>query len=172
MDTRIGAARLESRVGDITRQDDLDCIVNAANAQLMPGGGVAGAVHRAAGPELADASRVLAPISPGQAVITPGFGLPNPHVVHCLGPVYGVDHPADRLLASCYRQALELAVDHGIRSIGFPAISTGAFGYPFEDAARVTRDVMRAELPGLTGVELIRFVFFSDADRRKFDGVW
>src|SRR5690606_41737019 len=91
----------------------------------MPGGGVAGAIHRAAGPGLAEECRPLAPIRPGQAVITSGYRLPNRYVIHCLGPVYGVDEPAADLLASCYRNGLRLAEERGIASVGFPAISTG-----------------------------------------------
>ena len=104
--------------GDITAQPDLDAIVNAANARLATGGGVAGAIHRAAGPQLARECAPLAPIEPGQAVLTGGHGLPNPHVIHCLGPVYGRDRPADRLLAECYRNALRLAEDAGLTSLG------------------------------------------------------
>lgn len=172
METRIGTTRVESIVGDVTRQDDLDCVVNAANAQLMPGGGVAGAIHRAAGPRLAEACASLAPISPGEAVITPGFDLPNRYVIHCLGPVYGRDHPADGLLAACYERALRLADREGIRSIGFPAISTGAFGYPPEDAAAVVRRAVQSVLAELSGLDLVRFVFFAEPDRRLFDSVW
>ncbi|MEX0730575.1 MAG: macro domain-containing protein [Aquisalimonadaceae bacterium] len=169
METLIGTTKVESVVGDITRQNDLDCVVNAANAQLMPGGGVAGAIHRAAGPQLAAACAPLAPIAPGEAVITPGFDLPNAYVIHCLGPVHGLDHPADRLLAACYENALRLAHREGIRSIGFPAISTGAFGYPPEDAAHVARRTVQSVMAELSGPELVRFVFFSESDRRLFD---
>jgi len=132
-----GDFTLEIVQGDITKQPDMEAIVNAANAQLMPGGGVAGAIHRAAGPELAEACRPLAPIRPGQAVITPGFRLPNRYVIHVLGPVYGRDVPSDQILAEAYRNALKLADEHGIRSVAFPAISTGVFGYPMEEAAEV-----------------------------------
>lgn len=151
--------------GDITSQPDLDAVVNAANAQLMPGGGVAGAIHRAAGPELARACEALAPIRPGQAVITEGFGLPNAHIIHCLGPVYGVDEPADDLLADCYRNAVELAEGHGLTSLGFPALSTGAFGYPMEPAARVAFTTLLRLAGRLSSVRRIRFVLFSDDDR-------
>ncbi|QIT54340.1 macro domain-containing protein [Aquisalimonas sp. 2447] len=164
--------RLEAVTGDITRQADLGAVVNAANAQLMPGGGVAGAIHRAAGPELAEACRPMAPISPGQAVITEAFGLPNRWIIHCLGPRYGIDEPADTLLADCYRNALRLAEERGIDSIAFPALSTGAFGYPFEDASRVALDSVDevlAELQQPPG--LVRFVFFSDNDREQFESV-
>lgn len=151
--------------GDIAGQSDLDAVVNAANAELRIGGGVAGAIHRAAGPGLERECRPLAPIRPGQAVITGGHGLPNRHVIHCLGPVYGVDAPADELLAACYANALKLAERHRIRSIGFPSISTGAFGYPVRAAARVAFAAILAALPGLASVKLIRMVLFDEADR-------
>ena len=132
--------------GDITRQEGFDAVVNAANAQLRPGGGVAGAIHRAAGPGLYEECRPLAPIKPGQAVITGGHGLPNRHVIHCLGPVYGVDTPSAVLLADCYRNALKVAEEHGLASLAFPAISTGIFGYPVAEAARVAMSAV-AEWP-------------------------
>ncbi|MFW5825564.1 MAG: macro domain-containing protein [Marinobacter sp.] len=162
--TRNGV-RFECIQGDITRQPDLDAVVNAANARLMPGGGVAGAIHRAAGPELARACEPLAPIRPGEAVITGGFGLPNDHVIHCLGPVYGEDEPSDALLADGYRNAVGLAEKQGLASIGFPALSTGAFGYPMEPAARVAFSTLLAQCDRLRSVRLIRFVLFSDQDR-------
>ncbi|SFR63421.1 O-acetyl-ADP-ribose deacetylase (regulator of RNase III), contains Macro domain [Marinobacter daqiaonensis] len=151
--------------GDITDQHDLDVIVNAANAELMPGGGVAGAIHKAAGPELARTCESMAPISPGKAVITRGFELPNGHVIHCLGPVYGRDEPSDELLADCYRNAVQLAEKEGLESIGFPALSTGAFGYPMEPAAEVAFETLLALSSELKKVRLIRFVLFKDADR-------
>lgn len=148
--------------GDIVRQPDLAAVVNAANAQLMPGGGAAGAIHRAAGPALAEECRPLAPIRPGEAVLTSGHGLPNPHVIHCLGPVYGVDRPSDRLLAECYRNALMLAEERALDSVGFPAISTGAFGYPMAEAARVAMEAIREALPALERLQQIRFVLADD----------
>lgn len=157
---------LECVRGDIARQEDLDAVVNAANAQLLPGAGVAGAIHRGAGPQLAEACRPLAPIRPGEAVITDAFNLPNRFVIHCLGPVYGRDEPSDELLAACYRNALHVADRNGVRSIGFPAISTGVFGYPTELAARVAFSAIAAELPALESLVVVRFVLFSDDDLR------
>jgi len=155
--------RLELVTGDITRQNDFDAIINAANAQLRIGGGVAGAIHRAAGPGLEEETRPLAPIEPGEAVITSGRELPNPHVIHCLGPVYGRDEPADELLASCYREALRLAEEHELESVAFPALSTGAFGYPMGEAAAVALRTILDAMPGLDSVGRIRFVLYDDA---------
>lgn len=150
--------------GDIADQPDIDAIVNAANAELRIGGGVAGAIHRAAGPGLEAECRPLAPIRPGQAVITGAHRLPNHHVIHCLGPVYGHDEPAAELLADCYRNALGLAEDAGLASIAFPAISTGAFGYPAEPAARIALGTVIAEAPRLKALKRVRFVLFDRSD--------
>jgi O-acetyl-ADP-ribose deacetylase (regulator of RNase III) len=152
-------------VGNIVAQPDIDAVVNAANANLLPGGGVAGAIHRAAGPGLAQECRPLAPVSPGQAVITGGHQLPNRYVIHCLGPVYGQDRPEDELLAACYRNALELADRHGLASVAFPAISTGAFGYPMEPAAEVALSTVLATIKRLESVRTVRFVL---ADQESF----
>ena len=150
--------------GDITSQDDVVAVVNAANAGLQSGGGVAGAIHRVAGPGLEEEARALAPIIPGDAVITSGHGLPNRYVIHTLGPVYGQDRPEAELLASCYRNSLALAEEHGIESVAFPAISTGIFGYPAEEAARVALGTVVHEAVRLEKVRLIRFVLFGASD--------
>jgi len=150
--------------GDITSQDDVVAVVNAANAGLRSGGGVAGAIHRAAGPRLEEEARPLAPISPGEAVITGGHGLANRYVIHTLGPVYGQDRPEAELLASCYRNSLALAEDYGIESVAFPAISTGVFGYPVEEAARVALGTVVDEAKRLEKVRMIRFVLFGEED--------
>jgi O-acetyl-ADP-ribose deacetylase len=164
-------ATLECVQGDIARQPDMETVVNAANAELRIGGGVAGAIHRAAGPELEKECRPLAPIRPGQAVITGAHNLPNRYVIHCLGPIYGIDEPADELLAACYRNALQLAEQNKIASIAFPAISTGVFGYPMEPAARVAFKTLIEMLPRLSSVKHIRFVLFHDADVRVHESV-
>lgn len=153
---------LELARGDIASQDDLQAVVNAANAQLKTGGGVAGAIHRAAGPGLAEEAAPMAPIKPGEAVITSGHDLPNDYVIHCLGPVYGQDKPEDELLAACYKNALQRAEENDIDSIGFPSISTGAFGYPMKDAARVALETIKEEIKGLESVKLIRFVLYGE----------
>jgi O-acetyl-ADP-ribose deacetylase len=150
--------------GDITGQNDITAIVNAANAQLRPGGGVAGAIHRAAGPGLEKECVPLGPIKPGKAVLTGGYQLPNRFVIHCLGPVYGIDKPEEKLLADCYQNALQLADREGIDSVAFPAISTGAFGYPAEEAAGVALNTIKGNLKRLECVRLIRIVLFSDKD--------
>ncbi len=150
--------------GDIAAQDGFDAVGNAANAALMSGGGVAGAIHSAAGPGLAEECRPLGPIRPGQAVITSGHGLPNPHVIHCLGPVYGRDVPSDELLAACYRNALLLAEENGLASLAMPAISTGIFGYPVHAAARVAFATIRDTAPKLENVRRFRFVLWSAED--------
>ncbi|HEV2438807.1 MAG TPA: macro domain-containing protein [bacterium] len=151
--------------GNIAAQPGIDAVVNAANAALRTGGGVAGAIHRAAGPGLEAECRPLAPIRPGHAVITGAHNLPNRHVIHCLGPVYGQDEPAGALLAACYRNALALAERHEVTSVAFPAISTGAFGYPMEAAARVALRTVIEEIPRLASVEHIRFVLHGAEDQ-------
>jgi O-acetyl-ADP-ribose deacetylase len=160
---RIDGIELELVVGDIAAQEGFDAVVNAANAELRTGGGVAGALHRAAGPGLEAEGRVLAPIRPGQAVVTSGHRLPNPWVIHCLGPVYGRDEPADELLASCYREALRIAEEKQLRSVAFPAISTGAFGFPAGDAARIALSTVLDAAPRLENVERVRFVLYDQA---------
>lgn len=131
------AQRMSVQIGDITRLA-VDAIVNAANERLLPGGGVCGAIHRAAGPELAAACRAIGRCPTGSAVITPGFGLPARHVIHAVGPVWqGGAAGEEALLRGCYTTSLTLAKEAGAREIAFPAISTGIFGYPLALAAPV-----------------------------------
>lgn len=155
---RLQGITIECLLGDIADQPDVDAVVNAANAELKPGGGVAGAIHRAAGPGLEEECRPFAPIGPGEALITAAHSLPNRHVIHCLGPVYGRDEPGEKYLAACYRNALRLADNNEVRSIAFPAISTGAFGYPVEEASQIAFAVIGQLIPELSKVSLIRFV--------------
>ena len=171
MRRQFGAVTIECVRGDITSQDDIEAVVNAANARLEPGGGVAGAIHRAAGPGLAEEARLLGPIEPGEAVLTNAYGLPNRWVIHTLGPVYGRDRPEAEFLAGCYRHSLTLAEENGIVSIAFPAISTGVFGYPVEEAARVALGTVREEAQSLERVRLIRFVLFGDRDLEVHESV-
>jgi len=153
---------IDLKKGDIANQPEAGAIVNAANAQLKIGGGVAGAIHRKGDPELEKLTRPLAPISPGEAVITEAPGLPNDYVIHCLGPVYGRDTPSDQLLANCYKHALQLAEENGIAVIAFPAISTGAFGYPTREAARVAFETVKEQADGLSSVKKVQFVLFDE----------
>jgi len=166
MKRKISGITIECIMGDISAQKDMTAVVNAANAQLRTGGGVAGALHKAAGPGLEEEGRALAPIKSGEAVITGGHQLPNRYVIHCLGPVYGIDSPEDMLLGNCYSNALQLADQHRIDSIAFPAISTGIFGYPIEEATQVTFRAIKKFLPKLIYVKHIRFVLY---DRNALD---
>ena len=164
MQRTVHGVTIEVVRGDIASQEDVAAVVNAANAQLRTGGGVAGALHRAAGPGLAEECRPLAPIEPGETVITGGHDLPNEYVIHTLGPVYGSDRPEDELLTNCYRNSLALADERGIESIAFPAISTGAFGYPLEEATEVALRTVLEAADTLNSVRRIRFVLFSDRE--------
>lgn len=171
MGKTISGVTIECVKGDIAKQPDITAVVNAANAWLKPGGGVAGAIHRAAGPGLEEECRSLAPIKPGQAIITGGHNLPNKYVIHCLGPRYGIDKPEDKLLADCYRNALKVADEHKIDFIAFPAISTGIFGYPIEEAAEVALKTVKEVIPTLKHVKKIRFVLHSDRDLKVHEKV-
>lgn len=162
MKKEINGKTIEIVKGDITRQSDMEAVVNAANAQLLPGGGVAGAIYSAAGPELAKESEPLGPIHPGEAVITRAYNLPNQHIIHCLGPVYGMDKPEHILLANCYINSLRLADRKGIGSIAFPAISTGAFGYPVEAAAVVSLNSIVSQITYLNNIKVIRMVLYDE----------
>jgi O-acetyl-ADP-ribose deacetylase (regulator of RNase III) len=159
-----GNVQLEAVKGDITAQPDIAAIVNAANAHLRTGGGVAGAIHRSAGPGLAEEAAQFAPIKPGEAVITGAHQLPNKFVIHCLGPVYGVDKPEAKLLADCYRNAIRIAEEKNIDSIAFPAISTGAFGFPFGEATDIVAQIMEEVCPQAKNLQKVRFVLFSNKD--------
>jgi O-acetyl-ADP-ribose deacetylase len=146
--------------GDITKLH-VDAIVNAANTSLLGGGGVDGAIHRAAGPELVEACHKLHGCETGSAKATPGFRLPAKWVFHAVGPVWnGGNHGEDELLAGCYRRALELAREHDVRSIAFPAISTGIYGFPAERAAGIAVNTVRTHVEA-SGVELVNFVCFD-----------
>ncbi len=156
-------ARIDILQGDLTDQA-VDAIVNAANRKMLGGGGVDGAIHRAAGRRLLDACRQVPEVRPnvrcptGEARITPGFDLPARHVIHAVGPVYrGVPRDAE-LLASTFRASLALAVEHALRSIAFPAISCGVYGYPVDEAAAVSAEVVHERVWAL---DEVRFVLFS-----------
>jgi O-acetyl-ADP-ribose deacetylase len=159
---------LTAKVVDITTLD-VDAIVNAANESLAPGGGVCGAIHRAAGPELARACAVIGRCPTGEARITPGFRLPARYVIHAVGPVWhggGEGEPA--LLASAYRSAMRLASEHGLRSIAFPAISTGIYGYPLERATTVAVGAVRESAEPESTVERVVFACFTPEVERAY----
>lgn len=162
--------RIELERGDITAMA-VDVIVNAANSALAGGGGVDGAIHRAAGPELKAASLAQAPCPTGEARITPGFRLPARFVVHTVGPVWsGGGHEEAALLARCYTRSLDLAAEAGARSIAFPAISTGVYGYPREAAARVAVDAVRGWVEAHPDAfDRVVLVAFSAEDERALD---
>ncbi|MEJ2293046.1 MAG: O-acetyl-ADP-ribose deacetylase [Deinococcales bacterium] len=156
--------RIEIVRGDITRLQ-VDAIVNAANSSLLGGGGVDGAIHRAAGPELLAECRTLGGCPTGDAKMTGGYRLPAKHVIHTVGPVWnGGDAGERELLASCYRRSLGLAGAAGLRSVAFPSISTGVYGYPIEQAARVALATVRAFLERHALPERVVLVCFSAAD--------
>ena len=162
-------ARIEAAHGDITRER-VDAIVNAANQTLLGGGGVDGASHRAAGPELREACRALGGCPTGESRITPGFRLPARYVIHTVGPIWrGGDHGEADLLRGCYRSALALAEAEGLASIAFPCISTGAYGYPPEEAADIAVSSVRDRLRDSGSVRLVRFVCFSNGDLLTYD---
>ena len=163
--------RVEVVEGDITRQE-VDAIVNAANESLLGGGGVDGAIHRAAGPQLLEECRPLGGCPTGSAKITAGHELPAKHVIHAVGPVYrGGTRGEPELLAGCYRTAMQLADEHGCRSIAFPAISCGVYGYPMADAARIAFTTVVEELARRPTIECARFVLFGQPAFETFERV-
>jgi O-acetyl-ADP-ribose deacetylase len=166
--------RVWLKVGDLTTEA-VDAIVNAANSSLLGGGGVDGAIHRAGGPEiLAECRRIRETQYPGglptgEAVITTGGRLPARHVIHTVGPIYGHHHGEDaRLLAACYANAIALAAANGLHTLAFPAISTGVYGYPKEEAARVALAAIDLALESHAAIREVRLVFFSERDARIF----
>jgi O-acetyl-ADP-ribose deacetylase len=174
-----GTGRIELTRGDITREP-ADAIVNAANSSLMGGGGVDGAIHRAGGPAILDECRRIVdahgPLPAGDAVITSGGLLPARRVIHTVGPRWrGGEHGEAATLARCYRTSLALAAREGLSSVAFPSISTGAYGFPVDEASVVALEAVADALRAGSPVRLVRFVLFSDADlevyRRALDGL-
>jgi len=156
-------AKIEIRQGDITRLA-VDAIVNAANTKLLGGGGVDGAIHRAAGPQLLAECRTIGGCPTGEARITGGYNLPARHVIHTVGPVYGGKPQDSQLLTNCYSNSLKLAVENNLTTIAFPAISCGVYGYPIEDACKIAVDTSCAFLKHHPSLQKIIFILFSEND--------
>ncbi len=160
--------RVEIVEGDITKLS-VDAIVNAANKSLLGGGGVDGAIHRAAGPALLEECRTLGGCDTGQAKITGGYNLPSRYVIHTVGPVWkGGDHGEDELLANCYRNSLKLAVENGLRTIAFPSISTGVYGFPIDRAAPIAINTVKEFLEKEESIDKVIFVTFGERDYRIY----
>lgn len=170
MIVKVNESTLELVVGDITKQDT-EAVVNAANKRLAPGGGVAGAIHRGAGPELWEECKKLGGCETGEARITRGYRLPASYVIHTVGPVYSGSSNDAKLLESCYRESLRLAEGRGIKSVSFPAISTGVFGYPIEDAAKIALKTVLDTLRKTRKIELVRFVLHDSSALRVHEKV-
>ncbi len=164
-------SRIKILQGDIT-QLDVDAIVNAANPSLLGGGGVDGAIHRAAGPQLLEACRPLRGCHTGDAKITEGFRLPARYVIHTVGPVWhGGQQGEEDLLASAYRRSLELAAEHNLRTIAFPSISTGAYGFPFEEATTIALREITKFLDANSLPEEVTLVAFSKGDYNRMKSI-
>lgn len=156
---------LELFKGDITKQET-EAIVNAANKELAPGGGVAGAIHRAAGPELWNECKDLGGCETGEAKITKAYGLQAKYIIHTVGPIYSGSEADPKLLAACYKNSLKIAENKGINSISFPALSTGAFGYPTQKAASIAIKTIIEYLEKGSKIELVRLVLYSEKDMK------
>ena len=161
--------RLQTVLGDITKQS-VDAIVNAANCSLLGGGGVDGAIHRAAGPELLAECRTLHGCETGQAKITKGYGLPAKHVIHTPGPVWhGGNTGEAELLASCYRSCLTLASENGCKTVDFPSISTGVYHFPLDKAAAIASKTIKEYLDAHPEIERVRMVCFDERTKAAYD---
>ena len=169
MKRAVGAAVIEVVKGDIT-DEPVDAIVNAANRTLLGGGGVDGAIHRAGGPAILGECRKLGGCDTGDAKITTGGNLPAKRVIHTVGPVYhDGKHGEPDLLACCHRRSLEVALENGLKTVAFPAISCGVYGYPISDAARIAVSTTGEFLKTHAGIERVRFVLFSNEVCREFE---
>ena len=167
MDTKI-LDKIEVKQGDITTLE-VDAVVNAANQSLLGGGGVDGAIHRAAGPQLLEECRTLGGCPTGEARITKGYNLAARYVIHTVGPVYSGKPRDSRLLTNCYENSLKLAVENNVKSIAFPAISCGVYGYPIKDACKIAVDTTCNFMKSNPVIENAVFILFSDADREVYN---
>ena len=163
--------RIQTVQGDITKQTDVEAIVNAANTSLLGGGGVDGAIHRAAGPELLKECKTLHGCNTGEAKITEAYNLSCKYVIHTVGPIYhGGNHGEEELLANAYRNSMQIALEHGIRTSAFPSISTGVYSYPLEEAAEIAVKTVKAfYMEHQEGFDYVRFVLFDDRTREAYD---
>ncbi len=165
------SGRIETALGDITRLD-VDAIVNAANSSLLGGGGVDGAIHRAAGPELLVECSSLGGARPGEVKVTRGYRLPAKWVIHAVGPVWnGGEEGEDETLARCYRGSMQVAAERGARTVAFPAISTGAYGFPMERATQIAVSEVRSALDRHRSLERVVFCCFSTRDLDVYDRI-
>ncbi len=165
---KINEGRIELVKDDITEQK-IEAVVNAANKRLAPGGGVAGAIHKAAGPELYEECKEIGGCGTGEAKITGGYELPADHVIHTVGPVYSGSEKDEADLRRSYRNSLELALENDIDKIAFPSLSTGAFGYPTDEAAEIALDEIKNFLEENEGIELVRMVLYSQKDYEIYE---
>ncbi len=164
MSAKVGKTIISIVRGDIT-EEDTDAIVNAANSKLAGGGGVDGAIHRAGGPAIMEECRKIGGCPAGEAVVTSGGNLKARHIIHTVGPIYRDGRHGEReLLANAYRNSLKRALENGIKSIAFPSISTGAYGYPIREASRIALQTVMGFAEEHEGITTIRFVLFSDRD--------
>jgi len=172
MKVEIEGKIVECIKGDITKQVGFDAVVNAANRNLAPGGGVAGAIHKAAGSHLYEECRKLAPIKTGEAVITAGFNLPNRYVIHTLGPVYTQEENPQEKLKQCYRNCLKIAEQNKLESVAFCAISCGIFGYPLEEGLMIAFCTFLEEISHLKSLKRIRMVLYNEEALRVGESVF